>query len=214
MLSELQRDIQVVVAGVLRGSSFALVGGAAIVSKGLVDRSTNDLDYFTTNAADIGELAPAVVAGLRQRGLDVEVIMDAESFVRLAITRGEEATRLDLGLDARLFPADEGGGFPEASLLELGVDKVLAIFGRAELRDFSDLAAILQHLELEQLLLLAPQKDPGFSAEAFRQMTHRFEQRTRDEFDGDDAALERLGAEVARWRAIALVHGRGHGLDR
>lgn len=216
MLSELQQEIQGVVTGVLSGSSFALVGGAAIVSKGLVDRATNDLDYFTTDPAEIGELAPEVVSKLQQRGLKVEVITNSQSFVRLEITRGPSSTRVDLGLDARLFPVAQGVGLSEVSLLELGVDKVLAIFGRAELRDFTDLAAILQHVELEQLLELAPLKDPGFDAEVFRQMTLRLERRPRNEFDGDDVAFERLRSEVARWRRVALgvERGRDKGLDR
>jgi len=53
------------------------------------------------------------------------------------------------------------------------VDKVLAVFGRAEARDFVDLAALADHFDLAELFRLAAEKDPGFSIEVFAEMLER-----------------------------------------
>jgi hypothetical protein len=51
---------------------------------------------------------------------------------------------------------------------ELAVDKVLAIFGRAEARDFIDFAALEPKYGFERLCELAAEKDTGFSAHVRR----------------------------------------------
>src|SRR4051812_25903101 len=50
--------------------------------------------------------------------------------------------RVDIAADARLLPADRSALGLLLSVEELAVDKVLAVFGRAEARDFLDLAAL------------------------------------------------------------------------
>lgn len=52
---------------------------------------------------------------------------------------------MDLAADARLFPLEIGDGLPLLNATELAVDQVLAIFGRAEARDFVDLAAVVDN---------------------------------------------------------------------
>ena len=82
---------------------------------------------------------------------------------------------------------------------ELAVDKVLAIFGRAEARDFIDLAALEPAWGLQHLGTLATDKDLGFQLDVFRQMLGRFDRLARDEFDIDNDAYEQLRATVQRW---------------
>ena len=45
---------------------------------------------------------------------------------------------------------------------ELGADKLLALFDRAQARDFVDVAALGDRLGLERLCELASEKDAGF----------------------------------------------------
>jgi hypothetical protein len=69
----------------------------------------------------------------------------------------KEAPRseVDLAADARLFPLEVQSGLPVLNSTELAVDKVLAIFGSAEARDFVDLAAVVDKHGLEALFRLA-----------------------------------------------------------
>lgn len=46
MLTDLQQQVAQIVAGVLAAEDVGLAGGGALISQGLVDRLTRDLDYF------------------------------------------------------------------------------------------------------------------------------------------------------------------------
>ena len=81
---------------------------------------------------------------------------------------------------------------------------MLALFGRAEARDFVDLMALEPRYGLDRLCQLATEKDRGFSPEVFAEMLARFQRLRRDEFDLDDARYDQLGRDIARWRERAL----------
>jgi hypothetical protein len=83
------------------------------------------------------------------------------------VSAGNDRTELDLGADARLFPAEPGDPAPTLTSEELAVDNVLALFGRAEARDFSDLLALEPRYGLEHLFRLAAEKDRGFTPAVF-----------------------------------------------
>jgi biopolymer transport protein ExbB/TolQ len=95
---------------------------------------------------------------------------------------------------------------------------VLAVFGRAEARDFVDLMAVEERYGLDRLFQLASEKDRGFSAAIFADTLDRFTRLRRDEFDLGDRDFERLTRQIQRWRerAIDLEHRRerDRGLDR
>ena len=71
-------------------------------------------------------------------GLTVGHAQVNPGFVRFIVSHGDQVTELDLAADARLFPAEAGRIAPSLTGEELAVDKVLAVFGRAEARDFVD----------------------------------------------------------------------------
>jgi Nucleotidyl transferase AbiEii toxin, Type IV TA system len=141
LLSPLQEQVAGIIAGLDGATDFALAGGAALIVRGDVDRQTRDLDFFglTTDAVD--RLVPAVERALRAVGLTVRRVRDDRGFARLLVASGDDRTEIDLAADARLFPAEPGPLVPTLSGEELAVDKVLAVFGRAEARDFVDLLA-------------------------------------------------------------------------
>jgi hypothetical protein len=86
------------------------------------------------------------------------------TFARLSVSSGEERAKVELGVDWRKN---------EPILLAIGpvlhaddavANKVCALFGRAEVRDYVDVAAILasgRYTE-ENLVRLAEEHDPGF----------------------------------------------------
>ena len=77
------------------------------------------------------------------------------AFARLVVESADARTEVDLGADARLFPAEPGQLAPTLSGEELAVDKALAVFGRAEARHFVDLMAVEGRYGLERLFELA-----------------------------------------------------------
>ena len=127
---------------------------------------------------------------------------------------------MDLAADARLFPLEVQSGLPILNSTELAVDKVLAIFGRAEARDFVDLAAVVDQHGLESLFRLAVEKDPGFSIDVYSEMLQRFDRLRQDEFGIEASAYQTLATSVRAWRAKSLELsrslgpelGRDHGL--
>jgi hypothetical protein len=101
---------------------------------------------------------------------------------------------------------------------ELAVDKVLAVFGRAEARDFVDLFALEEFFRLEDLFALAKEKDRGFDARIFADMTRRVAALDASEFDVVEGDYLSLIEAVERWRELALSlareQERGMGFER
>lgn len=219
MLSPLQQRVAALVAGIEDASEFALAGGAALIVQGRISRQTRDLDFFGPAPAAVDRLLPLVEAELAEEGLAVRRVMVNPGFARLEIGDGRDQTELDLAADARLLPVQPTTPAPTLSGQELGADKVLAIFSRAEARDFSDLVPLEEAYGLDQLLELASQKDLGFQPKYFAEMLERFDRFRREEFDITDEQFARLKESVARWHERALERSRersrerGDGLD-
>ena len=208
VLSDLQQRIVECLIRLDEAESFVLAGGAALIAHGIVDRPTRDLDFFSTEPANVDLLLPALEKALRNGALAVTREQVAPGFARLIITDDEssEQTRVDLAADARLLPP-EGTQYGQLlSARELAVDKILAIFGRAEARDFIDLAALEPHHDLLDLCQLAREKDLGFRIDVFCDMLQRFDRLDRDEFDVDDATYRALERSVTRWAATLRSH--------
>jgi hypothetical protein len=218
VLSPLQERIAEIVAGLDEAEAFALAGGAALIARGDVRRQTRDLDFFGLTGDAVDRLVPAVDRALSAAGFVVVHVQVGPGFARLNVTEGDESTELDLAADARLFPAEAGRVAPTLTGEELAVDKVLALFGRAEARDFVDLMALEPRYGLDRLCELAAEKDLGFEPTLFAEMLGRFDRLRRDEFELDDAEFEELRGEVAGWRERAVelqrTTERAHERDR
>lgn len=213
VLSDLQQRVARIFADLPEAESFVLAGGAALIARGDVDRLTRDLDFFGLSPGDVDRVVPAFEAALADAGVRFERRQSAPGFTRLVVSAGGEQTEVDVAADARLLPAESSSLGPVLSAEELAVDKVLAIFGRAEPRDFVDLAALEPRFGLEHLCRLAAEKDRGFLPAVLRDMLARFDRRPRDEFDVDAVAFDRLRASVSRWRLDLDRLGRGAELD-
>ncbi len=208
MLSPLQERVARTIAGLAEAEGFALAGGAALIIRGDVDRRTRDLDFFGPSAVAVDRLVPAAEQALLDAGLRVERIIDHSGFARLVVDDGREQTEVDLGSDARLFPIEEGLGFPVLSGEELAVDKLLALFGRAEARDFVDLMSVVDRYGLDRLLDLATEKDRGFDAKVFVEMLGRVDRLSRAAFPIDDSRYEQLHVLVGTWKDSALAYAQ------
>jgi Nucleotidyl transferase AbiEii toxin, Type IV TA system len=203
VLTPLQHEVAAIVAGLEEARDFALAGGAALILKGDVDRLTQELDFFGLSASDVHRLLPEAELALQAQGLTVRRVREGPGFVRLEVCRGNETTEVDLAADARLFPTEAAHDIRTLSSVELAVDKLLAIFSRAEARDFVDFNALVERFGLEQLAKLASQKDRGFSLEVFAQMLSRFDRLKEVEFGVDPDAYRNLSQSVEAWRQRA-----------
>lgn len=161
MLSPLQLRVATLLGELPEASDFVLAGGAALIARGEIDRRTRDLDFFTVDPPQVDQLVPVFEAAVRSASDVVEVQVVA-GFARLVVADGAERTGVDFAADARLLPAERNELGLVLSVEELAVDKVLAIFGRAEARDFIDLAVLELQFGLAHLCELATTKDAGF----------------------------------------------------
>jgi hypothetical protein len=216
VLTPFQERIAAIIAGLEEAEGIALAGGGALIVRGDVDRGTRDLDFFGLTTESVNKLAPAVEREVTAAGMEITILQSNQGFVRLVASQGDERCEIDLAADARLFPIDTNLIVPTLTGEELAVDKVLAIFGRAEARDFIDLAAVEPKYGFERLCELASEKDRGFSAHVFGEMLYRFDRLQRREFEIDDEGFNRLGSIVQSWRRRArdLAQRQMLGQDR
>ena len=203
MLTPLQERVASIVAGLAEAEGFALAGGAALIARGEIQRETRDLDFFGLTPDDVDRLVPAVDRALQEAGLVVRRVQVSPGFARLIVESDDDSTELDVAADARLFPVEPQHPAPTLSGEELAVDKVLAVFGRAEARDFVDLAAVEARYGLDRLFALAAEKDHGFTPEMFAEMAGRFSRLRPEEFGLDRQQYEQLERKVLEWQERA-----------
>ncbi len=212
VLSEAQLEVARIVAALPEAEEFALAGGAALIVQGKVDRETRDLDFFGLDPESVNRLLPAAEQALRKEGFDVSRVVESSGYARLLVVGLHGVTELDLAADARILPTVAGPGFRVLSGAELAADKVLAIFGRAEARDFVDLMAVERHFGIQHLFDLALDKDPGFRPVVFAEMLDRFGRLRREEFPLSDNDYSELLWQTRVWRSAAMEYARSSGL--
>ncbi len=203
-LSPLQARLVAVVASVSGVEDLGLAGGAALIAWGIGDRITRDLDFFAIHAETVDALGPVLERELRARGLHVEVVRSSPGFVRYEISDGEDTTELDLAWDFRMRALQQTALGLVLDRDELAADKTLALYGRAEARDFVDVFRLRDYYSRERLCELAYEKDRGFVVDMFADTLGRMDRRDRIEFDVDDATLDELRREFSAWRAELL----------
>jgi len=175
-LSRAQRRAAIVLGEALRSDGFALAGGAALDAHGIGDRSTDDLDSFSSSCEDFGAAFDKAIASLREAGFDVKVDRRYESFCRLVVSSGRLRQRsfgVDLGVDFIMWGTEQTPLGPSLTVRELAANKVLAAFGRCETRDLCDLESLSSLLPARQMVADALSKDAGFDAEVLAEMTSR-----------------------------------------
>lgn len=201
MLTLLQQELIELITALPEAERFALAGGAALIARGVVDRLTEDLDYFTVDPEAVGQLADAIARSATDVGFDVRTVQSGGTFVRLEVVRGSETCQVDLAQDVRIRPLEKTSMGPVLALEELAADKVLAVFGRAEARDFVDLHALRSRFEWPRLLELAAEKDAGFDVDHFLAALGAFGRLEPSEFPLDEDRYRALRDDVSAWRA-------------
>lgn len=150
---------------------FALAGGYAIQAHGFLSRMSSDVDLFASSRAefDFAQAVDAVVGVYRDEGLDVVVEVRNTTFARLTVASGVTSARVELGVDWRENEPVRLAIGPVLHADDAVANKVCALFGRAEVRDYVDVDAIVtsgRYTE-DELVDLAAGHDPGFDRSWF-----------------------------------------------
>ena len=111
MLTDLQRRVRSIVAGLPEGAAVALAGGGALIVTG-VRPGTDDLDFFAAHPQPVAPMLDAFETGLREAGLRVTRLRASDTYARLLIESDSDATHVDLATDYRMMPALETGLAP------------------------------------------------------------------------------------------------------
>lgn len=155
---------------------FYLAGASALSGFYLGHRRSGDLDLFTAEAPLIRPVSTLFWDKLRASGMRVDVVRSFESFAE-AVVKSSEETRVQLAQDSpfRLEPLSlRYEGLSIETFRDLAANKLLALFGRAEARDFVDVFILVRdgHFSMDELIGLAARKDAGldsyFLAQAFQ----------------------------------------------
>ena len=149
-----------------RSSDSYLAGGAAMHLAPNSKRYSNDLDYFHDSESRVAAAIREDTRLLEQSGYEVEVVMQQPGFGRAIVRRGDEATKVEWAHDSawRFLPTVRGErtGF-QLSDIDLAINKLLALVGRDEPRDYLDIHQAMDLLPLGALCWAAAGKDPGFT---------------------------------------------------
>jgi hypothetical protein len=144
-----------------------LAGGAAMHIAPGSERFSNDLDYFHDSVERVASAFAADRSLLEGSGFVLEIGLQQVGIVRCVVKKGSEATKVDWAHDAawRFLPSLP---HPIAGYvlhpIDLAVNKLLALVGRDEPRDFLDIMfAHKRVLALGALCWAAAGKDPGFT---------------------------------------------------
>ncbi|MFM7584975.1 MAG: nucleotidyl transferase AbiEii/AbiGii toxin family protein [Caldilinea sp.] len=149
--------------------SFYLTGGTALARFYFHHRESIDLDLFTNQRdADFDAVNRAVLGILQTLTLRIQSQVTTPTFLQYIVVNDSGVTlKVDLVKDVPVhFGATRKiDGLRLDSLENIGANKVLAVFGRTDAKDFIDLYWILQRTNLmfDDLYALAKEKDLGLS---------------------------------------------------
>lgn len=165
-LTDFQRRLLADLAGTPNDDRY-LAGGAALHFAPNSTRYSDDLDFFHDSEARVASAFAADRARLEHLGYEVQVESSLPGFLRATVTKGSEATRVDWAHDSawRFMPLvrDPLGGLL-LHPIDLAVNKLLALAGRDEPRDYVDILFVHRELlSVAGLCWAAPGKDPGFT---------------------------------------------------
>lgn len=195
-----------------RSPSSHLAGAAALHLEPESTRVSNDLDYFHDREVQVSRAFEADRGLLEKAGFTVEVLLSQPGFVRAVVGRQSEATKVEWAHDSawRFLPPlpDPVAGF-RLHPIDLSINKVLALAGRDEPRDFLDVLYVhSHHLSFGSLCWAAVGKDPGYGPEMLVEMLARKGRYRAEDFAALELTARPDVAELKRTWLQALEEAR------
>jgi hypothetical protein len=162
-------------------------GGIAINRDDASPRYSDDVDIFHDIADAVATTALADEAILKAAGCEVTWQLCQPNLYRAHIRRVADEVRLDWCFDSafRFFPIEPD---PEMGFVlhraDLATNKLLALAGRSEIRDYIDILHLHQtELSLGAITWAACGKDAGFTPDSLLAMAKRHVRFRQDDLD-------------------------------
>jgi hypothetical protein len=169
-LTEFQRRVLGILAATRREHESYVAGGVALNTLLAASRISHDIDLFHDSDEAVARTWEADRALLMTAGITVDVVRARPGFVEAELHEGRDAVLIQWVRDSafRFFPLVSD---PQLGMtlhpFDLATNKVLALVGRVEPRDWIDLMRCIEELQgLGLLAWAACGKDPGFSPSA------------------------------------------------
>jgi hypothetical protein len=210
-LTHFQRKVCRLLAAdhIARGNRY-VAGGAALNELLHASRVSHDVDLFhdTREALEASWQADRKI--LQHAGFEVQVIREFPAFIEAEVRQNTDGVVLQWVQDSafRFYPLVEHPDFGLAlHPFDLATNKVLALVGRAEVRDWVDVIHCHNHLQSFGYLVWATcGKDPGLSPEFIIEQAARSTHYSKAEldtlaYDGPQPDIENLSKT---WREMLL----------
>lgn len=172
-----------------------IAGGAAMHFAPNSIRYSQDIDFFHDSEQLVAEAFRKDSDVLRAHDIDLRVEMHQPGYIRAIVGTERDMTKIEWAHDSawRFMPTYfvEDQGFL-LHPVDLALNKVLALAGRDEPRDFLDVMhAHATILPLAGLVWAAPGKDPGFTPHSLLELLRR-----KGKYRPDDFRRLRLNIEL------------------
>jgi len=185
-ISDLQADILSCIA-VNRSPDSYLAGATVLHRKPKSPRYSQDLDFFHDVSDSIASSAERDAETLQAAGYRFEWLLRTPSFYRAVVIVQQQQLKLEWAQDSafRFFPVETdarlGYRLHDA---DAATNKMLALAGRSEIRDFVDILFLHEtYLSLGALVWAACGKDPGFTPDLLLDQAGRHTAYTQQDLD-------------------------------
>ncbi len=194
----------------LSGESY-VAGGVPLSVYSKSKRLSKDLDIFHDTAEALDRSWKKDISLLEAAGCSAEFLRNTPSIVEAIVSRGDEKLRIQWVRDSayRFFPLLKHPVFGlTAHPFDLATNKVLALGGRMEVRDWVDTISASDNIQqLGFLVYAACGKDPGYSpssllAEAGRSAKYSLAEYDTLEFEGGKPDFQLL---LKKWKEILRI---------
>jgi hypothetical protein len=206
-LTSLQRHVCLLLADQRKRSGESYVAGGVALNEVVAGaRRSRDIDLFHDTQAALVATWASDRRTLEATGLRVETVRELPGFVEARVSDVTETVLVQWAQDSafRFFPLVEHEMFGlTLHPLDLATNKLLAIVGRREARDWVDVVKCHDEIQpLGYLAWAAAGKDPGFSPLRIVEECARVRY-VQSEIDGldFDGPVPRAGDLSARWHA-------------
>lgn len=208
-LTEFQRNLCRLLAAnrIAQGEAY-VAGGVALNLLAGGKRISRDIDLFHDTVESLETTWQADRKLLESLGYEVRSVHQRLGYVEAVVSRGRDSVRMQWTRDSafRFFPLVR---HEELGLVlhpfDLATNKVLALAGRLEIRDWIDMIICHERIQpLGYLAWAACGKDPGFSPLAILEEAARSGHYTADELGGlsFEGPAPDLGDLLRKWRVI------------
>lgn len=190
-LTAFQREVARLLAA-NRNPESHLAGGAVINRGETSLRYSADLDIFHDAVSGVAASAEADAKTLQDAMVTVAWALRTEGHVKAEVSRGADRLRLDWTTDSafRFFPAQPDDDFGYClHQADLATNKILALAGRTEIRDFLDTLLIDQtYLSLGAVIWAACGKDQGYTPALLLDQANRHSRFQESDLKGEHLA--------------------------